>query len=154
MLPLDAQLAAAVDVVIAFANEMNMWERRMNVRSRLENGDFVRDRLMAEAVGALAYDAVLNEYYPIFRKYCTSRKRTYGGFPSSWSRDGKYKGASPETVFRCEREQPKRACVYVRAGHFPNSRFKFVLFLRNDGWLIDNAYWAYSEDRPWARAHL
>ena len=147
-------LEAIVEVVLAFAGEMTTWERRMSARSRLENGDFVRDTLVAEAVAALPYDAVLNEYFPIFEKYCTGRQRTHGGFPSSWSRQGTYTGASPDTVFRSELEHADRACVYVRAGQFPDKRFKFALFRQREGWRIDHAYWGRSDDGPWERAIL
>lgn len=147
-------LEAAVDVVIAFATEMNTWERRMNARSRMANGDLVRDKLLAEAVASLSYDEVFNEYHFVFQKYCTQRERTHAGLPTSWSRDGKYKGTSHDTVFRSDLESPDRACVYVRGGDFPDNRFKFVLFRKGDGWRIDNAYSGSSDDGPWERHSL
>jgi hypothetical protein len=148
------QLESVIELVLAFAAEMNTWERRISARSRLENGNFVRDTRLAEAVASLPYDAVLSEYYPIFKKYCTGRERTHGGFPSSWSREGTYRGASRDAVFRSEFEHPDRACVYMRAGQFPDNRFKFVLFRKREGWRIDNAYWGRSDDGPWERAVL
>src|SRR4051794_27144367 len=121
MVALDEQSEPAVNIVVAFTTEMNAWERRMHARSRLENGQLVRDTIVADAVASLTYDAVLNEYYVIFRRYCTHRERIYGGFPSSWSRDGKYKGAARSAVFRSELEISDKASVYLRAGDFPDN---------------------------------
>ena len=151
-LPATDGLDDAASVVVAFTTEMNAWERRMNARSRLENGQFVRDAALSAAVAGLPYDGVMNEYYTVFQKHCTDRKRIQGGHPHSWSPDGTYAGASREAVYRCELAGRARAHVFIRAGQFPDQRFQFVLFLKAGGWRIDNAFSGSSDDGPWDRA--
>tara|TARA_B100000686_G_C16096230_1_gene621000 strand:+ start:44 stop:337 length:294 start_codon:yes stop_codon:yes gene_type:complete len=94
------------------------------------------------------------EYYVHFEKYCTDRKRSYGGFPSSWAKGGSYAGVSAESVVEVSQPKPKRIEVICKGGIFPDMQFKFVLFKKSSGWLIDNAYARTGETGKWDRHYL
>jgi hypothetical protein len=150
---MDDDLEAAVSVVLAFTREMNAWETRMFLKDRIHNGQFVPER-DAQRVADASYEEIRNEYFAIFQRHCTRRERTYGGFPSGWSKGGQYAGVQRETVLGAALVGPRRAELIAKGGLFPNNSFKFVLFRTPDGWRIDNAFWSGPGPDAWERHHL
>lgn len=147
------EIESATTVVLSFTHEMNIWETRMYYKSRIENGEFVSET-NTKLVIAASYEDIKNEYYDVFNRHCTQRKRTYGGFPSGWSKGGQYAGIDKDAVLEVKISNPSQAEVIVKGGQFPENRFKFVLFKKYDEWKIDNAFWNDSEFGKWERHHL
>ncbi len=153
MNPLHEEIECATTVVLSFIYEMNIWEMRMYYKSRIENGEFVSER-NAKLVIAASYEDIENEYYDVFNRHCTQRKRTYSGFPGGWSKGGQYVGIDKGAVLEVNISKPSQAEVIVKGGQFPDNRYKFVLFKKRDGWKIDNAFWSGSASGKWERHHL
>jgi len=112
----------------------------MHYRSRVDHGYEFTAEKDARLAGPLSADELNEEYYVHFKKHCTDRKRSYGGFPSLGAKPPTYDGISAESVVEVSQPKPKRIEVVCIGGQFPDKQFKFVLFKKSSGWLIDNAY--------------
>ena len=86
----DAQsdLEQAVALVLSYTSAMNDVETRRYYRSRAEGG-YVTSASDEEQTGGATAEELDAEYQTIFSKHCTERRRSYGGFLSSWSKGGR-----------------------------------------------------------------
>jgi hypothetical protein len=146
----DIQEATAV--VLSFAKTMNDWETRRYYRSRVEDGYEFTAAKDAELAGPLSVNELEAEYLVLFEKHCTARKRSYSGFPSSWSKGGKYVGISESAIIQVNQPKPGRIEVICKGGQF-DRYYKFILFKRSNKWLIDNVSTC-RRDNNWIRAIL
>ena len=89
-----------------------------------------------------------------FRRYCTDRKRAYGGKPFSFGNPPTYDGVTAESIVSAAQPKPNRIEVVCAGSEFPGQHFKFVLFRKSSGWLIDNAYSRLGGSGRWTRHHL
>jgi hypothetical protein len=149
---LDPELEQLVSQVLSFAREVNEWEVRMNARSRLDAGQYVRNRAAAAEVSDRTYDEVLAEHQTIRDRFCTDRVRRHTD--GSWSATGRFVGASRESVLSAKITQPNRSEICVRCGQFPDQKHKFVLFKRRGQWRIDNILSGSGDSEEWQRSLL
>jgi len=131
---------------------MNDWETRRYYRSRADAGYSTAPSDATRAGGATA-DELDEEYHVIFGRHCTGRPRTYGGFPSSWSKGGKYAGVDEGSVLEAKRVHRNRIEIVCIGGVFPEQQYKFVVFRNKREWLIDSAL-SRVGDEEWQRSHL
>ena len=148
----EADVQEAVKVVLSFTSAMNDWETRRYYRSRADAGYYTASS-DAKLAGGLTAGELDSEYHVIFERHCTKRKRTYGGFPGSWTQGGQYAGVVASTVLETNRVQPKRIEVVCRGGMLPDHQYRFVVFKKGDRWLIDNVFTRVG-DETWQRWQL
>ncbi|MBI1424059.1 MAG: hypothetical protein GC149_11375 [Gammaproteobacteria bacterium] len=128
-----------LEIVLAFIAEMNDWEHKMYLVSRVKEGRIINHESDKAILPKESYSEFMKKYYDVFNKYCTKRERKYGGHPNSWTRHGQYQGASKETVQSVNEVNPNRAEVIIKGGQFPESKFMFVVFKKGGEWRIDSA---------------
>jgi hypothetical protein len=141
-------------VVLSFVVEMNDWEHKMYLLGRREHGQRINHKEDLALIPDAPYEEYKKRYYEIFSKYCTERKRTYGGFPSGWARHGQYKGVAEQTISSVVTPKKNRAEVVAKGGQFPDGEFMFVLIFKDGRWLIDSAKTKHSDDTHWDTHHL
>lgn len=129
----------AVEVVLSFVSEMNDWEHTMYLMHRRIQGKVVNHALDEKLVPDVPIAEFEKKYYEIFGKYCTNRKRSYGGQPTGYSRNGQYQGCISETVESVRNMSSNRIEVVIKGGLFPDNRFLFVVLKKNGQWKIDSA---------------
>jgi hypothetical protein len=142
----------AAESVIEFVTQMNDWETRRHFLGRLDRDMDVPADVAAQLDGA-TIDGLDAEYHTIFEARCTTRSRTYGGFPSVWCEGGQYKNVSAESVETAQEVRDGVAEVIAAGGEFEGQRFKFIVFASDGKWLIDSAYSA-SDSHDWGRHPL
>ena len=143
-----------INIVISYAEEMNEWEHKMYLLSRKEYGEVINheeDRKIIPKVTLKEYEKI---YYEIFEKYCTSKKRVYGGFPSSFERHGQYRGINKKSIVSSNIINKKRIEVIANGGVYPGNKFLFVLMFKNNEWKIDSAKTQLEEGDEWSLHHL
>lgn len=140
--------------VLSFVEEMNDWEHKMYLLSRRESGQAINHQRDREIIPDVSYEDYKKHYFLIFSKHCTERKRTYGGFPSGWARNGQYQGINEESITSVETVTKNRAELIAKGGQFPDCEFMFVLLNRNGTWLIDSAKTRYVGDSEWETHHI
>jgi hypothetical protein len=148
----EPELEEAIRLVLAFTSTMNDWETRRYYRSRADAGYFTAASDAMRAGGATA-EELDREYEVILERHCTSRPRTHGGFPSSWSKGGQYVGVDEGSVLEARRPHRNRIEIICKGGMFPEQQYKFVVFRKKQRWLIDNVL-ARSGDEAWRRSYL
>lgn len=128
-----------LDVVLAFIEEMNDWEHKMYLVSRVESGGILNhetDKALLPKESAAEFK---EKYYDVFNKYCTKRSRKYGGHPYSWSRHGQYIGVSKENEQSVKEINSNRVEIIIKGGQFPDNKFMFVVLKKAGEWRIDSA---------------
>jgi len=128
-----------LEVVLSFIEEMNDWEHRMYLVSRVESGGVLNHESDKALLPKSSAADFREKYYDVFNGYCTKRDRKYGGQPNSWSRHGQYIGASRESVVSINDISSNRVEVIIKGGQFPDNRFMFVLLKKGGEWKIDSA---------------
>ena len=148
----EAGVQEAVKVVLSFTSTMNEWETRRYYRSRADTG-YITEASDSERAGDLTAEELDSEYFVIFQKHCTKRKRTYGGFPHSWTKGGAYAGVAESTVLETRVLHPGRIEIVCKGGPFPDQHYKFVVFKKKEGWRIDSVL-SRSGSEEWDRCPL
>ena len=128
-----------LDVVLGFIEEMNDWELKMYLVSRVKEGRIINHESDKAILPKESYSEFMEKYYDVFDKYCTKRERKYGVHPNSWARHGQYQGASRDTVQSVNEANPNRVEVIIGGGQFPESKFMFVVLKKGGEWRIDSA---------------
>ncbi len=141
-------------VVLSFVEEMNDWGHKMYLVSRRESGQRINHQRDRDIIPDDSYEDYVKHYYSIFSKFCTERKRAYGGFPSGWARNGQYQGIDEESITSVETPKKNRAELVARGGVLPDYEYMFVLLRKNGRWLIDSAKTRYIGDSKWETHHL
>ena len=129
----------AIAVVLSFIQQMNDWEHKRYLLSRLASGQPLNHASDRAIVPDMPVEIFHQEYFRIFEAHCTTRKRVHGGNAGSWARNGKYAGASSQTIESVEETKPGRIEVVLRGGQFHGNRFLFVVLKTAAGWRIDSA---------------
>ncbi len=141
-----------LEVVLGFIEDMNDWEHKMYLVSRVEEGREINHERDKALIPIESYSEFMNKYYDVFTKYCTARKRKYGGQPSSWARNGQYQGATRETVEAVNEINSSRVEVIIKGGQFPDNKFMFVVLNISGEWKIDSA--KSSSENEWDNHYL
>lgn len=128
-----------LEVVLGFIEEMNDWEHKMYLVSRIKEGRIINHESDKAILPKESYSEFVKKYYDVFNKYCTTRERKYGGHPYSWARHGQYQGATRETVETVNEVKPNRVEVIIKGGQLPDNKFMFVVLKKAGEWKIDSA---------------
>lgn len=134
-------------VVVSFARAMVDWEIRRRHRFRLDSGryDLTAER-DARLAGESSAEELEKERTAIMDAHCTRRKRAYGG---AFSSPPRFSNVKDDTISEVAVVKPGRIEV-VSDGLEPDSKLKFVVFLKSGEWLIDNLLFRIG-DLPWER---
>jgi hypothetical protein len=132
-------------LVCEFAQEMNSWESAFHTAWKEVFSEYVHgapDEVMA--IHQAKMDAVQSafqlKYKEIFERYCTQRKRVYGGpeSPRSARFPTKYAGVNEASFISTELPTKSRAEVTFQTNGQPvDYQFLFVLLRKGDKWLVD-----------------
>ncbi|MBC3872915.1 NTF2 fold immunity protein [Undibacterium flavidum] len=130
------EINSSADVVLKFTNEMNDWESKMYIVSRIENGKYVSDEKRAYVAANSRSD--LDQYYfNILSKYCTSKERKYGGHPDHYGMPTRYAGICESAIL--EKNTLNRNRIEITAkSEYLDTVYMFVLLKKTDGWRIDS----------------
>jgi hypothetical protein len=146
-------LVAPTDLVLQFVKRVNEWETRMYYRSRLDRGRFVSESNQ-KLVEGISAGELNKEYHGIIERYCTKRERKYGGHPYSYSKGGKFRDITRETIVEQTEIKPGRIEMVAKGGLFADQYYKFVLFKKKEGWFLDNILSRIGDNGEWYRAYF
>ena len=134
---MDDCLDVAKNVVLEFVKAMNDWEMKMNVVSRIENDQYIRDNGRA-LVGSNTRVTLDSYYYETLKKYCTIKERKYGGHPTSGGKPPRYVGVEEETIQSVNQLNKNRIEVVVKSSYFGGKLYMFVVLRKGGEWRIDS----------------
>ncbi len=125
-----------INSVLEFASKMNELER-----------DIVeKDEKNPEKDHFKEYK---DKYLPIFHKYCTDKKRAYGGKADSYGTpthyDGIEKAIDQKVVFKTK----NRAEVYFKTNNDFDAEYLFVVLRKNETWKVDNVKYKWFGSDKW-----
>ncbi len=95
-------------------------------------------KLEHEEPDANHFPAYKKEYFPLFEKYCTDKKRLSGGKAGSFSFPPKYDGIEEAVEKSVELKHKSRAEVYFKTQNYFKSEYLFVVLKKGGEWKIDN----------------
>lgn len=127
----------AKDVVLKFTQQMNDWETKMYILSRIELQQFVSEEKKILVEG-LTKDYLNRTFYKIFEEFCTKKIRKFGGQPYSYGKPTKYSGICSETIIEANQMSDNRIEIIAKSNYFLETIYKFVLLKKSDGWKIDS----------------
>ncbi len=113
------------NMVLEYASKMNELQNRF---MKLEH----------EEPDVNHFPAYKKEYSALFEKYCTNRKRAYGGHGDSFGFPAQYDKIEEATEKSVELKHKSRAEVYFKTQNFFQSEYLFVVLRKNDEWKIDS----------------
>lgn len=90
----------------------------------------------------------------LLKKYCTDRKRSYGGQPSSYGDPTKYVGVDKDRIVNSELIKSNRIEVIVQSDYFGEIQYLFILLKKQNIWLIDSTKSRFTQEHPWKIAYF
>ena len=138
-------------------------ERTINVN--LEETIFENDEILKQYISSLVleYASIMNKieaeicqkeeigpqkdyfseykekYIPIFNKYCSDKKRIYGGQATSYGTPTKFDGIENYIESRIEIKNKNRIEAYYKTNNGFDAEYLFIVFKKNNLCRIDNA---------------
>ena len=88
-------------------------------------------------------------YLPVFEKYCSEKRRIYGGKADSFGIPTKFDGIEKHTECSVDLKNKNRAEVYFKTDNDEDAEYLFVLFRKSNIWRIDNAKVRWYEEEKW-----
>ncbi len=98
--------------------------------------------------------AYKKEYFPIFEKYCTNKKRAYGGRGDNFGSPAQYDGIENSVESKVEIKTKSRAEVYFKTNNNFKAEYLFVVLKKSGEWKIDNVKYKWYEKEKWDTMHL
>ena len=130
-------LTDARDIVLEFTRQMNDWERKMYIFSRIEMNQFVSEE-KKKLIENESKESLNQTYYRILEKFCTKKERKCGGHPYSFGKPEKYSGICEAAIVSVEQLKNHRIEI-VAQSDFPHKRaYMFVLLRKNGKLKIDS----------------
>lgn len=123
------------EVLCSFFAEMNRWEVEA-WKLLKQSGDSENEKSWSE---------IQMSWKPIFEEFCTKKKRVYGSH-RSLSRPLTYDPQNEEILNINYDKTDKVVIKTTRKKGFPQE-FCYVLFKKNNKWLIDNKYYFGSDEK-------
>lgn len=84
------------------------------------------------------FDGYGKEYTKIFEKYCTNKKRAYGGRADSFGEPTKYDGIEKSINHNTELKTKSRAEVYFKTKNNFDAEYLFIVLKKSGEWKIDS----------------
>lgn len=107
----------AKKIVLDFTRQMNDWEAKMYILSRIELQQFVSEE-KKNFVEGLTRDLLNQTFYKILEKFCTRKERKFGGHPFSYGKPTKYSGICAETILETDQVRNNRIEIIAKSDHF------------------------------------
>lgn len=125
-----------VQMVLEYATQMNELELKYNE--------------LSEKNRSINYfPSYKKEYFPIFEKYCTNKKRVYGGQGDSYGFPATYDGIENSVESHVEIKTKSRAEVYFKTKNNFKAEYLFVVLRKSNEWKIDNVKYKWYEKEKW-----
>jgi hypothetical protein len=134
---MQAPLEQAKDIVLEFTRQVNDWETKMYILSRIELEQFVSEE-KKKLVEGQTIDSLNRTFYKIFEEFCTKKERKFGGQPHSYGKPTKYSGICSKTIIDTNQVRTNRIEIIAKSDYFLETIYKFVLLKKLDGWKIDS----------------
>lgn len=149
-------------LVLEFVRDMNSWERAFykEWRQRLEGFDVSTPEDQRKSFQVDDENFTSNHqaiYASVFRRFCTQRKRSFGGpdIPRSAGMPTKYEGLDERTLLGVELKRPGRAEVTFQAdGKVIDYKFLFVVLKASGEWRIDGYKYQFHGEAKWNIGNL
>lgn len=141
----------AKSVVLEFVNQMNNWETKMYIFSRISNQQII-SKENQQLISEDTKESLNLLYYKILEKFCTEKKRVYGGHPHSFGKPTKYSGITEQKILEVNQTKTTRIEVVAESNYFSKTIYLFVLLKTRDGWKIDNL--KIKSDNKWRNSLL
>lgn len=148
---MEVPLEQAKNIVLDFTKQMNGWEEKAYIFSRIENQQFVSEE-KKKLVEGQTEESLNSLYYSILETFCTRKKRTYGGHPYLFGKPTKYSGIIDEKILEINQVKNSRIEVIAESNYFRKTIYLFVLLKTKDGWKIDSLKSKFGE--KWENALL
>lgn len=117
-----------VSLVLEYASTMNRIE--MEIFLKQEAGGISTSELFEE------YE---QKYLPVFKTYCSDKKRAYGGRADSFGCPTKFDGIEKYIEANAVLKNSNRAEAYFKTENDFNAEYFFVVVRKKGLWRIDNA---------------
>jgi hypothetical protein len=136
-----------INFVQEFGTKYNALEKSIDEKSKAETAAFPnftseQERVDWERKNLSKYTDWFEEfrklYIPIFEKYCTDKKRTYGGPDNiSFGFPVKFNGIENSIEINVTIKNKNRAEVYFKTSTSFDDEYLFVVLRKTDEWKID-----------------
>jgi len=130
-----------INSALEYATQMNALELRF---SKLDD----------ENPGTDYFPEYKEKYLGIFNKYCTNKKRSYGGQGDSYGEPAQYDGIEDSIKQKMELKTKSRAEVYFKTKNAFDAEYLFVLLKKSGDWKIDSAKYKWYKQEKWDTLHL
>ena len=130
-----------INSALEYATQMNTLELRF---SKLDD----------ENPGTDYFPEYKEKYLGIFNKYCTNKKRSYGGQGDSYGEPAQYDGIEDSIEQKTELKTKSRAEVYFKTKNSFDAEYLFVLLKKSGEWKIDSAKYKWYKQEKWDTLHL
>ncbi len=130
-----------INSVLEYATQMNTLELSF---SKLDDENPEKDY----------FPEYKKKYLHIFKKYCTDKKRSYGGQGDSYGEPAQYDGIENSIEQKTELKTKSRAEVYFKTKNSFDAEYLFVLLKKSGEWKIDSAKYKWYKQEKWKTLHL
>ena len=88
-------------------------------------------------------------YLPVFKKFCSDKKRAYGGQADSYGIPTNFDGIEKNTENSVELKNKNRAEVYFKTRNDTHAEYLFIVLRKNNVWRIDNSKERWYGEEDW-----
>ena len=88
-------------------------------------------------------------YLPVFEKYCSDKRRVYGGQANSYGNPTKFDGIEKNIEKSVELKNKNRAEVYFKTDNDFDAEYLFIVLRKNGTWRIDSAKDRWYNNEKW-----
>lgn len=125
-------------LVIEYTSQSNELEVRMHKKMDPEGKNLTE-----------LFEAFHKEYFPLFQKYCTDKKRSYGGHGYSFRNPPTFNGIENATETTVILKTKSRAEVFFATQTQEKAQYLIIVLRKNGVWRIDNAKYKWYGEEKW-----